>query len=209
MIDSKTQSLDPNAAETSLEREVASEPLDDDLKKYRATVDICAKYKLDANIPNGYAAHAGVLFSTFFKYADRQVCIYTGQLFEGVFDAIGDVVQRAVEFLRRNKENYLQIAIAEKVDYCRFVKKPFIVDIVSKEDLVQRLSIYDASTVPSTDHFAVMDQSAYRYETSHSQQQAIANFGNPARAEQIYNDFKSIIRNSKEIDIKDFLTPSK
>jgi len=39
-----------------------------------------------------------------------------------------------------------------------------------------------------------MDQIAYRFETSHVMKQAVANFGNPAEAEQLYNKFESIVR---------------
>lgn len=167
---------------------------DKELSKYRATVELCASLKLDAALPNGYAEHAAILFSAFFRHAEREVRIYSGQLYGGVFDSEEDVSKEAIKFLRKDKDCRLQIAISEDINPSEFMKKPFIAKILSEPDIKNKLSISNVFGKSSGNHFAVMDQTAYRYETSHQKKQAVANFGDPAQAEELYNKFESIVK---------------
>jgi len=59
----------------------------------------------------------------FFKYAKHEVCIYSGRLFSGVFDSDTNVVTEAINFLRRDTDCILRIAISEKIDFSVFCKK--------------------------------------------------------------------------------------
>lgn len=173
-----------------------------ELTKYRETVEICAQLRLDSNLPNGDANNAAILFSTFFKFAEREVCIFTGQLFGGVFDVRPDVGKRAIDFLRKDSNNVLRIAVSDKVDLSMFRKKPFIAGILKEDDIKGRLFVYDVSGKTSSNHFSVMDEVAFRYETSHVQKHAIANFGNSNKAEQYYRDFESIIRDTQKMNLE-------
>ncbi len=186
-----------------------TQPVEDHngLEQYRATVDICAQFKLDANLPNGFSGNASILFSAFFKWAQEQVCIYTGNLFGGVFDVETDVVQQAIKFLRKDPKNRLQIALSDKVDFKEFMLKPFISSIMREPDIKGRLAVYDASGIAASNHFTVMDQSAFRFETSHAHKHAVANFGHPAKAERLYNEFKAIILCLPPVNLDYYLKP--
>lgn len=178
------------------------------MRLYRATIDICADKKLDVAIANCNAEHATYLFIKFFQKAIHQVCIHTGSLYEGIFDK-DDVIRAAIEYLDRNPKSIIRIAYQDyNTEANVILRRQFVRSIIEHiKTEPGRLEIWDARNTEKKNHFAVMDQSAYRHETDHLRRTALANFGNADAATNFYRDFLSITKNSEKVSMPKLSAP--
>lgn len=164
---------------------------------YMKAVLECATNKTDLPIPNGSARNAAFLFQTFFNFGEKEICIYTGKLFEGIFGENTELIDAAKSFLRKHPKAELKIAYQEKISKEEIFGRKLVKSILDEQDMHGQLRIWDASSQPKKNHFAVMDQSAYRYELDHGLRTAIANFGNTENAQELHKDFEEITRRAE------------
>jgi hypothetical protein len=136
-----------------------------ELQRYEQYVRFCAENKINFPIPNGVVDHASILFKIFFERATNEVVIYTGELYEGIFDVKNDLIDSAVAFLNDHPMARLKIAYEHLVPKETILDRKFISTIIRNEKIQSQIEIWNASNVNKKEHFSVMDKSAYRYET--------------------------------------------
>lgn len=166
--------------------------------EYIALIDKCAETSENFIIPNSEPKHAAYLIKTLFKKAQSTVRIFTGELFENVYGD-KDLREEAREFLRKDKNNSIKIAYQKSLN---IDNSSFIQTILNDEQKKGFIEIWSANIVKFqgiNNHFVVMDDIAFRFETDHVNTKAMANFGDPANAKQLVNIFESIVKISSPI----------
>lgn len=168
-----------------------------EINEYFALIDECARTSKDLTIPNSEPKHAAYLIKTLFKNADAVIRFFTGNLFEGVF---GDqeLQEEACKFIRGDANHSIRIAYQGELDIS---KSTFIQKILKDNQRKGSLNIWDASKkYPDYEnHFAVMDNKAFRFELDHAKTKAIANFGDFKNAIKLVGIFDRISANSPSI----------
>jgi hypothetical protein len=168
-----------------------------DINEYFELIDKFAKNFEELTIPNSEPIHAAYLIKTFFKNAQSTIRIFTGSLFEGVY---GDknLQEEARNFLRKDENNSIRIAYQESLD---INNSTLIQTILNDDQKKGSLKIWNASEkYPDfKNHFAVMDDKAFRFEIDHVTTKAIANFGDFANAKKLVGIFDKISENSASI----------
>ncbi len=175
--------------------------LQEDLKQYEQLVRYCADNKIELPISNGDMEHAAIIFKVFFLVAKEEVVIYTGELYEGIFDAKEYLINSAVEFLDRRDNAKIKIAYEHSVPKDTILNRKFIKTITANAKLRKQIEIWDVSKCEKKAHFSVMDSSAYRCETNNQTRTAIADFGKETTAKAFYNDFIRITRDPNSTKI--------
>ena len=159
--------------------------------------DKCAETHENFTIPNSEAKHAAYLLKTLFKNAQSNIRIFTGHLFEDVY---GDtaLIEEACNFLSKDSNNSVRIAYQEAIDKDVIINSKFIQSIVNDEQKKGHIILWRANEKYSdfNNHFAVMDDKAFRFELDHANTKAIANFGDAANAEKLVTIFDRISKNS-------------
>ncbi len=170
------------------------------LESYFEIIDRCAEHEENFEISNTDVVHASYLIKTLFKHAKSEVCIFSGQLFEGVFGN-EDLQSKAREFLSVDDTRKLKVAYQEKVTKDDIVKGKFLSSILSDEARKGSVEVWDASKVFPNDgyHFTVMDKKAFRFETNHVTRNAKANFGDKKTAEGLADVFNLITTKSSKV----------
>lgn len=165
---------------------------------YIALIDKCAETSENFPIPNSEPRHAAYLIKTLFKKARSAVRIFTGELFEIVYGD-KDLREEAREFLRRDENNSIEIAYQKSLD---IDNSSLIQTILNDKQKKGSLKIFNANIEKYqgfNNHFVVMDNTAFRFETDHANTKAMANFGDPANARKLVNIFDLIAKNSSPI----------
>jgi hypothetical protein len=157
---------------------------------YEEIVEFLAKEKVNQRISNGRTEHAISLLKVMFKYAEKEIRIYTGCLFDGVYGDKG-LLSAFKNFLldENNKvfvllqNNVLNIDEHPMIQTANDLKK-----INSRGRFIVRHArgIYAQESV---EHFAVMDKSGFRYELDDENKKAIANFNEPKTASNFIKAF--------------------
>jgi hypothetical protein len=165
-----------------------------DKSEYFKLIDKCAETQETFTIPNSEPKHAIYLLKTLFKNANFAIRIFTGRLFEGVYGN-EDLKEEARNFLRKDANNSVRIAYQEPLDITNCA---FIQTILNDEHRKGSLKVWNANEKFNdlNNHFAVMDERAFRFETDHTNTKAIANFGDPENAKRLVDFFDKISENS-------------
>lgn len=173
-------------------------------KEYFEIINSCAKKKTDLMIPNGNALHAAYLFKTFFKFSQNKICIFTGRLYSEVFDN-EEVIENAKKFLREGGDRSIEIAIQGQEEEIEDIveNRKFISTIINDQERKGSLRVYDSRGLPrkikTINHFATMDDRAFRFETDHKESKAFANFGDKEKTSILIETFNTISNLSKEV----------
>lgn len=185
---------------TTLRRQRSEETMTDTTtEKYFKIIDRCAQNKENFEISNGSATHAAYLLKTFFKYADKEVSIFTGELFTGVFDD-PDLRKYALSFMAKDGTS-LSIIYQDEVPQAEILGRAFIKDICALNTRKGKLSVYtqNGTELQGIPHFAVMDQTGYRIEINHLERMAEANFGDTDKAPKISAAFNRMASKAKKV----------
>jgi hypothetical protein len=168
-----------------------------EIDEYFKLIDKYAKSCEDFTIANSAPKHAAYLLKTLFEKAQSTIRIFTGELFDAVYGD-KDLLKQAREFLRKDKNNSIRIAYQKSLD---IENSSLIQTILSDDQKKGSLKIWDASKKfeDFNNHFAVMDDKAFRFETDHTNIKAIANFGDPVNAKRLANIFDTISSHSSPI----------
>lgn len=170
------------------------------LDAYYKIIDMAAEKSENLEISNRDAQHASYLIKTLFHYAEKEVCIFTGSLFEGVFGNHA-IKEEAVKFLSKSPHVKLKVAFQEDISKEKAAATSFLQYILTAPDKKGMIEIYNASKAfPCiTNHFLIADGKAFRYEIDHETRRAMANFGDTENAQVLSEIFNKIISESEKI----------
>ena len=172
------------------------EEMDKNQKNYFAIIDECAREKKDLVIHNGDARHAAYLLETFFRNAVSKISIFSGKLFDGVFD--NSVLNNALENFLKKSGTRVDIICQEQLTSEDFKKSVFLRTLAKFK---KKVWLGDASKldIGKLNHFSIMDDTAFRYEFDHENKRAVANFGRPDVARDLEEVFFSLKKVSEEL----------
>jgi len=166
-------------------------PQDPILNAYRQVVDELFQAQSHYIIANGSAGHAAVLYAKLFHYAQKEVRIFCHCLNPEVFDQ-PEVLAAAREFLEAGKTLYIAVQ-EEPEELTRFL------DLILEEDFDEQVFIWKGKEYRGTNgkllNFAVMDETAYRFEADRDRQEAIASANDPRFAKRLVKAFQEVITN--------------
>lgn len=154
---------------------------------YRRVIARLAKGRVFQEIPNEHPMHAAILIEAMFDNAVQDVRIFTGKLAMQTYDQ-PELVQAAKRFIDRPGSR-LRVLI----------QHPMTRGDLEPSQLFQALKGTRAEFRTATgsyrdddaNHFAVMDDIAYRFELEHEHTRAIANFNDPENARNLVAVFDS------------------
>ena len=145
---------------------------------FRDIVDLCAKKKLNREIPNSATCHAAYLLYKLLKGAAKHkypVRIISGQLKMSVYNQLVGVLERC-----EKSGVEMDVVVLEDVDNPN-----------GENEFYMRLQKYDKAKcykpnnankkaiADSTPHMLIVGKQGFRYETDTKTHSAIANFNNP------------------------------
>lgn len=164
----------------------------DDIREYREIIERFARNKVDARIPNSLPLHAAVLIETMFRTATSEMRIFSRQLDEVVYGR--EEVLGAVARFVSIPYTTLKILLQKPQDGSWLEHNALIgmLDTLCKDRTCGKVVIRNAVGSYAQDdanHFAVMDDDGFRYETSHDNTQAVANFNEPKTAKELASAF--------------------
>jgi len=165
---------------------------------YKRIIDECAKDQKNLEISNGNSIHATYLIKALFKNAEKEIRIYTGSLSDEIFGN-DELIDTAIKFLTEKEDRSVKIAYQEICDEDTIKSREFVKEILNNDRIKNKLEVWDVSSAYKdiTNHFTLMDETAYRFETDHENKRAIANFGDYASAKTLKGSFADIIGNKK------------
>lgn len=165
------------------------------INEYREIIKRLASKRTDARIPNGLPQHATILIETMFSTATAEMRIFTKELNQDIFGE-PKLLGAAKKFLSKPYAN-LKILLQSPQDVEWTQEHPLFQvfnDLNNTNLLHGGVVIKNASGSYSTDdvnHFTVMDNDGFRFETDHYNCKAIANFNEPKTAEKLIKVFDS------------------
>ncbi|MDA0782267.1 MAG: hypothetical protein PQ612_07950 [Rickettsiales bacterium] len=171
---------------------------------YEEMVNDLAARGINKDISNSATSHASVLLSAMFKNAKNHVNIYCEKLSDEVYDN-ADLIENAISFTTKRK-GQINIILEQSVGN-DFLDRPLIYKVGSalfrkkregKSDEKKVGNLNVRTTSETSDHFTVMDNSAYREETDRLKRTAVANFGNHENAIKLHTRFNKMFENSNE-----------
>lgn len=173
----------------------------DQFNEYRRVIAYLASNRINVRIPNGLPQHASILIETMFSNAAGEMRIFTQELNEDVFGK-PKVLQAARKFLSKPYAN-LSILLQRPNNIDHFKEHPLFrvfSELKDSNSLHGAVLVKNAAGSYSEDganHFAVMDNDGFRFETDHKKCKAIANFNDSKTAKKLIAAFDSAIELSK------------
>lgn len=158
---------------------------------YREAVNRLMAMKSPEWISNGLPEHAAILFECFFKNARKGVKFLCETLDGRVFDTPG-VIGAAADALKRG--TYIDIIVRQEPSPSSlFLKQAFEAQKLGhKISWVTSASAQSSSIAGRRENFAVMDDSAIRYEQDISKCEAFASMNQPPLASTLTSIFNRL-----------------
>lgn len=156
-----------------------------EIASYRQTINRLAKGRINQPISNDHPTHAAILFQAMFDNSRQNMRIYTGRLAPEIFD-LPWLISSAKRFLEKPCAR-LSILTQHKLTMRDLAARRFVQELG-----LERCNIKTAIgpfTTGAVNHFAVMDDHAFRIELSDEKTQAIANFNEPGIAAELAAGF--------------------
>jgi hypothetical protein len=169
------------------------------MEAYYLRIDNAAANSENVEIPNKDAQHAAYLLMTIFKNAKREVRIFTGALFNGVYG--NNDLKKAAESFLQLPNAVLKIAYQSQVSQEEIKASVFLKKLSDDPARKGKIEVFDSSqSFPDLkNHFAVADDKAYRLEIDHEKREAIGNFGDPIGAKKLADAFEKILLRSQRV----------
>jgi len=158
--------------------------------EYREIIERFARERVNQRVPNGLPQHASVLMETMFRNATAEMRIYSGELHDGVFGSPA-MISSVESFLSKPYAS-MKILLQKQKDGSWLNSHALVQAIKQLKEPHGRAEIRCAQGVYATDsanHFAVMDNDAYRFELDHNATKAVANFNEPRVAKDLLTAF--------------------
>lgn len=168
---------------------------------YKKIITRLAEEHIDARIPNGLPQHASILIEAMFLNASEEIRVFTKNLSDDVF-GVPDVVSAVKKFLSKPCAK-LKILLQQPSDLNNLSTHPLLdafFNIRDKEMLHGTVEIRNATgsyTKDEANHFTVMDNDSFRFETDHHNCKAVANFNEPKIAKKLITAFDSAFSMAK------------
>lgn len=165
--------------------------------EYYRIIDNCANKEEDFTIRNNDNKHVIYVLKTLFKYAKKEVCIFTDRIKEEIFND-KYLIDEAITFLKK-PEARLKIAYNDiNLSKEGVLSGEFARSILNSESKGE-VEIWDASKIcfPDGNHFFLNDRFGFRYEIK--PRNAVANFGDKINSEKLFAIFARIIAKSDKI----------
>lgn len=169
--------------------------------EYYSIIDRCAEKEESLKIENSAPEHAAYLMKKFFEYAKSEVCIFTGHLNEKVFGDT-DLIEKAKEFIKSKNHN-IRIVVEDEVSDAVILDNVFVKSVLDTENKEGNLKINRLASDNSKqfNHFALMDNKAFRFELDHQTKKAIAYFKEQESANKLTQLFDHLFNHSTPISI--------
>lgn len=168
---------------------------------YAEIVNDFARRKVDAEISNSKLPHAEAIMSTMVIYAKREVNIFCGTLDGDLYEQPEFISRAVVSMIMHNKVRFR--AVVQHLDAEALKENGFYKIVMEMDDIRDRCEFYtlnEGSTFKEdVEHFATMDDAAYRLETDTDSIKAIANFNDPGKTTELKNRFEQIISDSTPV----------
>lgn len=165
------------------------------INEYQEIITRFATKRTNVRIPNGLPQHASILVETMFLNATAEMRIFTKELTKDVFG--GPAILAAIKQFLSKPYASLKILLQLPQDVEWTKEHPLFHvfnEFKDKNILHGAVLIKSASGSYSKDeanHFAIMDNDGFRYETDHYNCKAIANFNEPNIAKKLIGVFDS------------------
>lgn len=169
-------------------------------QEYFDLIESCAKNKIDLEIPNGSATHALHLLRQFFKYSKKRVYIFSGLLYDKIFDD-SELIELTKKFLHEAGHQMIIAFSKEEVTPDIIKSRLFMREIANDPERKGNVLLYDARFASSINHFAIMDDKAYRFELDHDKSIAVANFSDKNTVAKLDAIFDNVIKMATPIPI--------
>jgi len=161
------------------------------LNEYRELIRRFANSRTNSRIPNGLPQHASILVETMLFNATAEMRIYTKELNESVYGA--PEVQAALRKFLSKPYSSLKILLQDHRDQSWVSKHPMLQICEDFRHKFGHGAVMVKTAVGSysrgANHFTVMDNDGYRFETDHENCKAIANFNEPETAKKLIQVF--------------------
>jgi hypothetical protein len=161
-----------------------------DLNTYRANVERLAELQSAETFSNGRPEHATIILETFLKYAQEQVVIFCQRLSQRTYG--GPLLLVNLENALRRKKR-VSIIVQEEPEAKNLVEAA---ELWKKENLPISISAAGPSAESVQVNFAVMDQTAYRFEQDRDKPEAFACMNDPKSAELLACSFSQFEQES-------------
>jgi hypothetical protein len=168
--------------------DLPEEQNEEELQSYRQTIERLAELDSSEFFGNSKAAHAAVIFATFFKRSKEEVAIFCKDLSRKVYDnkIVIDELEKAlarkikVDIITQSEPN--KGMIFQKIAEWKMKGLPITLRTVSVNSPIAEFP----------ENFAVMDQKAFRFESDRKTPTAFACMNNPAMCEPLLRLFGKI-----------------
>lgn len=171
------------------------------IDEYKRMIKLFADGKIAIRIPNGRPEHASILMQAMFENATSTVRIFTRDLNEKIYGS-AEMLKAVRSFIDR-PNSCLKILFQNNQSLSLVEQHPLLKEITNITSSGQHGTIEIKNAVGSyannaANHFAVMDNDAFRYETNHDGCKAVANFYEPKIAKNLIQAFDSAFSMAKE-----------
>lgn len=157
-----------------------------DARAYAEVIERLARQKVNQRISNSVPIHAAILLETMFRHAKDEVRIYTGELAPATYGHPA-LVREAKRFISR-PGTCLKILLQRRQSEEWIEQHLFTRHLLDTPSGFGVFEVRNAEGVYATDkakHFSVMDATGFRFELSHDDTKAVANFNEPHVAQEL------------------------
>jgi len=162
---------------------------------YYEIVENCASKKLDVEIANGQIDHAQILLEAMLRHGKKSIKIFTGALKEELYSDFRFKEWVKIYFLiSTGKLTFL----IQKIDNLKEHELYILAKELDPE--AKRITFHilndSSDAADETNHFAVMDDLAYRLEIDDERVEAKANFNDEKKNQELTNKFDTYLNQS-------------
>lgn len=166
------------------------------IETYKEKVKLAAEARNGDPVYNGSIDHAAVLVEAMFKYAQKEVCILSGELNARVYGR-ASVVEQANLFLA--DPGHKAKILVEDETCLDWTNHPLLEALHDNSNVEFKVVPQELSNRYQF-HLTVMDGDSYRFEKDKSEPVAIAAFGDKKGGENMQNIFSILWDASTAID---------
>lgn len=164
---------------------------------YYELVENCASKKLDVEIANGKIDHAQILLEAMLRHGKKNINIFSGELKEELYSDFR--FQTWVQVYYLISKGTLTFIIQNLDDLENHTLYSFVKEL---DPEFKRIKFYivnkDSEASKEENHFAIMDDSAYRLETDDENVKAKANFNDKSKNTELTTKFNTFLTQSTQ-----------
>jgi hypothetical protein len=171
------------------------------MDKYKKAIKFYAEHNENFEFGNKNAAHASIVVSQLFQFAEEEVLIYSGSLNSDV-TSDENLIEKLSLYLNTDRKLSIVLDNLPALENQSIILKKIIakaeysnqVQLVEDKDNAFANSLKVLFKDGKSHHFMVVDKKAYRIETDEEKYEAFGNFNDEKIATLLYNSFKSFLK---------------